>query len=397
VSASSDLVSCLAFDADTSQRKKDVKSIIGTSGVRDILAAITKAGQSIPTVCIGGLNASNVTRVLWNTQHEETKLQGVAVVSAVIAAADPCMAAKQLRRRLGAADAAVSGLTEEGVDHNVAQLVAHVVRRKPLCHNMTNTVVQTMAANMAIAVGGSPIMSDDGDEAADLAKLGGSLVVNLGIVTADSVKQYSKAISAYNTAGRPVLLDPVGCGATQVRRQALKTIMDAGYFDVIKGNEGEITTVLGTSGATQQHGVDSGLSSLSLDDKAEIVEELARRERCIVVMTGSIDILSDGWQTVFVSNGHGYMGEVTGSGCTLGTVIGAFIAVHEEDKLMATLAAMLLFEIAAEDAVAHKPNAVGGPGSFLPAWLDKLYEHAHSLEVDAGKWIQKRRIVIRKA
>ncbi|KAF2673210.1 Hydroxyethylthiazole kinase [Microthyrium microscopicum] len=368
--------------------KKDTKSIIGAIGVQKILTELRSNSLNTPCVCIGGVNASNVQQILRQSRHDDVALDGVAVVSAIMAAPNPSEASQNLRNLIAALPAISRtqslGLMQITNLSFVPDYIAAVVQRKPLCHNMINTVVQTMAANMAIAIGGSPIMSGNGAEAADLAKLGGSLVINMGTVTPDSLDQYVKAISAYNAAGNPVLLDPVGCGATELRKEALQTVLTAGLFDVIKGNEGEIATIAGTS--AQQHGVDSAPSNLTLRQKAIMVEEVAKRcGGCVVVMSGAVDIVSDGYQTVFVRNGHEYMGLVTGSGCCLGTVIAAFLAVHRENKLLATLAALLLYEIAAEQATTKE--AIRGPGSFLPAWIDTLYQIAQSPESDQS-WIK---------
>ena len=146
-------------------------------------------------------------------------------------------------------------------------------------------------------------MANYGAEASDLAALDGALVINMGTVTPDGLADCQQALRAYNARGGPVLLDPVGAGATQLRRDAVKTLMAAGYFDLIKGNEGEIGTVAG-DGGVQQRGVDSGSSALSDADKARLVKRLAARERTVVLMTGVVDYLSDGERTYAISNGH---------------------------------------------------------------------------------------------
>lgn len=122
----------------------------------------------------------------------------------------------------------------------------------------------------------------------------------------------------------------VRAGATAVRREAVKTILNAGYLDVIKGNEGEIKTVFGTD-VTQQRGVDSS-STLDSRQKADLVRSLAVRQKCIVVMTGETDYVSDGATVVKIQNGHRLLGEVTGTGCSLGTAISAALAVYPQDS-----------------------------------------------------------------
>lgn len=124
-------------------------------------------------------------------------------------------------------------------------------------------------------------MSQYGDEAKDLAVHGGGLVINMGTLTSATISENLKAIKAYNSNGNPVVLDPVGAGATAIRRDSVKNLMAGGYFDLIKGNEREIREVYGNTAADQgtQRGVDSGPSSLDDKAKATLARDLARRER----------------------------------------------------------------------------------------------------------------------
>ena len=193
-------------------------------------------------------------------------------------------------------------------------------------------------------------MANNGDEAEDLADTeAGSLVINLGSVSSEGLADYVKALKAYNNRGQPVLLDPVGAGATEIRRRAVKTLLSEGYFHVIKGNETEIQTVLGET-ILQQKGVDSGKSELSDRDRARIVKKLALRERNVVMMTGAVDFLSDGNRTLSIHNGHHFLGSITGSGCTLGTAIASCLAVEKADTFLAAVSGIIMFTIAAEHA-----------------------------------------------
>lgn len=346
--------------------------------------------RKVSTVAIGGINASNVQRVMYQSKSTFKGLDGIAVVSAIIAAEDPKQAAADLRRLIGSPPAFANGIVGSRADvdtllKEVPEIVRDVGIRTPLCHNMTNLVVQNFAANVALAIGASPIMANYGEEAKDLAALGGALVVNMGTVTPEGIANFVKAIQAYNTAGGPVLFDPVGAGATQIRREAVKSLMNSGYFDLIKGNENEIATVLGES-AIQQKGVDSTQSATTAVEKARLVKKLAARERTVVLMTGPIDYLSDGRRTYAISNGDSYLGRITGSGCTLGTTIAAFLAVHRDDKLLAALAGTLVFEIAAERAA--KREDVKGPGTFVPAFLDELNVVAKQASMRNVNWMK---------
>jgi thiamine-phosphate diphosphorylase/hydroxyethylthiazole kinase len=317
-------------------------------------------------------------------------------VSAIIAAKDPKVAASNLLALILTPPPFVaSSLDSSSREKDVKSLLAQVPvvirivgQQTPLSHNMTNLVVQNFAASVALAVGGSPIMANYGEEAQDLCKLGGSLVINMGTVTPDGLMNYAQALKAYNLHGGPVVFDPVGAGATTVRRNAVKTLMAAGYFDVIKGNEGEIKTV---SGATvKQRGVDSGASTSSDIEKATIVRDLAARERNIIVMTGATDFISDGERTFAVSNGHELLGKITGSGCVLGTTISLMLAVSRGDKLLATLAALLHYEIAAE--IAAERGDVKGPGTFVPALVDELYNIQKAISEGDEKWLGRAKV-----
>ncbi|EXJ90766.1 hypothetical protein A1O1_03870 [Capronia coronata CBS 617.96] len=360
--------------------KTDTKSIIGTRGLQEILAACaTGTEKTVPCVAIGSINASNVQRVLHQSAHGSNRLNGVAVVSAIMASMDPQASARSLLDLIKTAPekfyAAVPPNTARITDF--ANLIAQIpyiikahVSSSVLCHNMTNTVVQNFAANVCLATGSSPIMSENGPEAPDLARLGGALVINMGTATPDKMNAFTAGLRAYNAVGAPVLFDPVGGGATAVRRDAVKTLLAAGFFSVIKGNESEIGAVAGTS-TTRQRGVDSGPSVSTAEEKAKLVKAIALREHCVVLMTGKTDYLSDGERTVAIENGSQYLGKITGSGCALGSVIASYVAVHPQDKLLAALAGILHYEIAAERAEARQDCR--GPGSFIPAFLDELY------------------------
>ncbi|EGR50682.1 uncharacterized protein TRIREDRAFT_75992 [Trichoderma reesei QM6a] len=341
--------------------KKDTKSIIGPSGIRSILQALSSAGHaSIPTVCIGGINARNATAVLLESSAAPQKsLDGIAVVSALVAADDPAAAARDLLAKV--------------VTGRVPDVLRAVAEATPLSHNMTNLVVQNFAANVALAVGASPIMANYAEEAADLAKLGGALVINMGTVTPDGLKNHIQAIQAYNAAGGPVVLDPVGAGATSIRRSAVQTLLSSGKFTIIKGNEREIHTISNTSSAIVQRGVDSS-STLSIPQRAALAKSVSRSTGggAVVVLTGKTDIVSDGVRTLRIDNGHEYLGRVTGTGCTLGTTLSAMVAAFRGKKspLVAAVAGLVMFEIAAERAGVR--DDVRGPGTFVPAFLDEL-------------------------
>lgn len=152
-----------------------------------------------------------------------------------------------------------------------------------LQRNSHLSIVHLLFLLTHLSRGLSPIMSQYGDEAADLAVHGGGLVINMGTLTSASITENLKAIKAYNSNGNPVVLDPVGAGATAIRRNAVKTLMAGGYFDLIKGNEREIREVYGNTDNITQRGVDSGPSTLNEVEKATLARNLARRERMSLI------------------------------------------------------------------------------------------------------------------
>ncbi|KAI0166236.1 Hydroxyethylthiazole kinase family-domain-containing protein [Xylariaceae sp. FL1272] len=382
--------------------KENVKSIIGVAGLQDILRQLARERPTMPSVCIGGINASNVSSVFWQCADFEGvySLDGVAVVSAIMAAKDPEAAAKELKQLLTTTPKFMEDVTAawkvgrfkrdaEELLKEVPRVIKAVAKGKPLSHNMTNLVVQNFAANVALCVGASPIMANYGEEARDLAKLGGALVINMGTVTPDGLENYLKALRAYNNAGNPVVFDPVGAGATAVRRSATRTILTGGHIDVIKGNQAEVLSCLGNS-EIQQRGVDSGGAELSAPKIAEMIKALAIQRDTIVVMTGKTDYVTAGEKVYAIRNGHEYLGNVTGTGCCLGTTISAMLAAWPQDKLAATIAGLLFYNIAAE--LAAERDDVKGPGSFVPAFLDSLYTIRMATMQDNLSWLSRAKI-----
>lgn len=404
--------------------KTNTKHVVGPLGVRRMLAAIATANFShVPTVCIGGIHAGNARRVIFQGSFLVTGLEdsppplGVAVVSAIMSAPDPAAAATALAEavRLGNTGGPTDfyrhppfGYDKSPVEA-IQPILAAMHRCTPLSHNMTNLVVQNFAANVALAIGASPIMSNNGAEAADLARLPFSaLVVNMGTVTPEGLANYVTAIGAYNAAGRPVIFDPVGAGATTARRAAVRTILSSGYIDVIKGNEGEIQALLEAGEDegdgrefVQQRGVD-GSNRLGPEARAHLAQRLAIRQRCVVVLTGPVDYISDltGNRVVAVAHGHPLLSQITGTGCTLGTTISATVAAAGllraqggsyadaavmPDTFAAAVAAAVLFERAAE--LAAESDTVAGPGTFVPAFLDCLSSCRKLAAEDDMAWI----------
>ncbi|KAH8673728.1 Hydroxyethylthiazole kinase family-domain-containing protein [Xylariales sp. PMI_506] len=380
--------------------KENTKSIIGVDGLQQLLGYLHNTKSAVKTVCIGGINASNASRVIWQSAAGPKAIDGIAVVSAIVAAADPEAASAELLRLVKSpppfAKFTVAPEQQGRSAGELLALVPDIIKtvdaKKPLSHNMTNLVVQNIAANVALSVGASPIMANYAEEAADLAALGGALVINMGTVTPDGLANYLKALKAYNNAGQPVVFDPVGAGATAVRRSATKKILGGGYLDVIKGNQSEILSCTPSGANFQQRGVDSGPSETDERKIGTTIQDLAKSRRSVVVMTGKTDYVTAGGSVYAIANGHEYLGMVTGTGCCLGTTISGMVAAVPEDKLAATIAGLLYYEVAAE--IAAERADVKGPGSFVPAFLDELYKiRADTVKGDIG-WLKRAKITV---
>ena len=323
-------------------------------------------------------------------------LEGIAVVSAIIGSEDATVAAKNLKsmfveappwNQLSQYNDCGHTLEKNDIVSRLAQIAKKMVEIKPVSHNMTNIVVANFAANVIIAAGSSPIMSIAPEEAAELASLGGGLVVNLGSAIPGNLSIFITAVQAYNKLGGPVLLDPVAVGATNMRYNMVSTLLNMGHFDIIKGNTSEIQA-LASGFQGNQKGVDSVDDAESEQvDKAALVSSLARHEHCIVLMTGKTDYLSDGTTTYSIDNGVENLNSVTGTGCALGSLIVAFVAVHRENKLLATLAAVLFYEIAAE--LAQEDPVCKGPGHFIPCFLDALRHICGDCKAKNMQWLSR--------
>jgi thiamine-phosphate diphosphorylase / hydroxyethylthiazole kinase len=178
-------------------------------------------------------------------------------------------------------------------------------------------------------------------------------------------------------------------GATAVRRSAAKTILDAGQIDVIKGNRSEILACLPGNLDVLQRGVDSAEDD-SGPDARTVMTKLAKERNAIVVMTGKEDYVTNGSQMVKIGNGHEYQAAVTGTGCCLGTTISAMVAAYPEDKFTAAMAALLHYNIAAE--IAAERTDVKGPGTFVPAFLDELYNIRIATAKGDLEWFNRARV-----
>lgn len=260
------------------------------------------------------------------------------------------------------------------LERELSSLLAKLQKTKPLVHNMTNVVVTNFMANGLYALGASPVMAYAPEEVADMAKIAGAVVLNIGTLNSGLVEAMIVAGRSANENRVPVLLDPVGAGATRFRTESALRIMREVRVSLVRGNAAEIAHLIGET--REIKGVDAGDSGSY--DNACLAVRAAQELGTVVAVTGREDVITDGKLCRVISGGDALMTQVTGTGCLLTSVLGAFAAV-EEDLLLAGTAGLAFYGTAA--ARAAERTAAFGPGSFQTAFLDELAKlHPHSLK-----------------
>ncbi|KAL9939722.1 hypothetical protein V8E36_001539 [Tilletia maclaganii] len=426
------------------------EQILGPRGAN----AVARAAGNLPSVLIGGINKTTALRALVGATNKYGRPAGVAVISAIVARTDPDKAAEELANAVHkylrsaafrsnqraavqkAEEAAKDGLdavyteldafnvlpalveqdanltadTVEGraklrsILHNRAAAILGKHRNHasgpPLVHTITSHVSSTYSANTLLCFSSSPIMSHQPEEADSIMTVGEALVLNIGTIGAEAREGMRVAGETANRLGKPVVLDPVGVGASAFRKAAVEGILNQTQVTLIKANAAELASMLALT-SVQTRGVDAGPGSLS--NPAQHARELAQREKCLVLLTGKTDYLTDGELCVACENGDAMLGGATGTGCALGTLVAAGMAaaarvsredegeLDEDDKevkvrsggigrrmvdakasdlFAGALLGLLTMTIASELA-ASRPE-VRGPGTFLPALLDEI-------------------------
>ena len=247
----------------------------------------------------------------------------------------------------------------------------------PLVHSITNFVVMEVTANSLLAIGASPVMAHEEDEMAEITGLASALVLNIGTLSKPWIGSMRKALETATGRNIPVVIDPVGAGASTLRTQTALEFLTNGANILLRGNASEILALAGQNGATK--GVDSTASSGAA---LEAARELALRFDCPVSVSGETDLVTNGRETCLISGGSALMPRVTGMGCSASALAGAFAGVcRNRDPMLPLVAAMTVMAAAGSDAA----RKAGGPGTFLPLFLDNLQGMTPAmLEAGAG-------------
>ncbi|QGM80648.1 hydroxyethylthiazole kinase [Otariodibacter oris] len=238
--------------------------------------------------------------------------------------------------------------------------------QNPLIHNITNIVAANYCANGLLAIGASPIMSANVEEMEEVPALSQALVINIGTLIGKEAEAMLLAGKTANKIGIPVVLDPVGVGATSYRKQIISQLLAEVQFALIRGNAGELATIAGED--WQAKGVDAGDGNADMNS---IAKKVANQYQSVVAISGEVDVVSDGVKTVNIHNGTPMFPKITASGCLLSSVCGAFLAVAEKQHYFdAVVEACTAYAVAGE-ILAEKLSPTDN-GQFYVGLLDQL-------------------------
>lgn len=262
------------------------------------------------------------------------------------------------------------------MDTTIEQCLEQVRQTVPLIHNITNYVTVNDCANILLACGGSPIMADDEEEAAQITAVCGGLNINIGTLNKRTIASMFLAGRKANELGHPAVLDPVGAGASDLRTDTARRLLEEIRFAVVRGNISEMKTLAAGAGTTK--GVDADVADRvteeNLDQAVAFAKEFASRYSTVAAISGALDIVADGERAYVIRNGHPVMAQITGSGCMLTAMTAAYVTANREHPLEAAAAAFCVMGISGERAYERMRRENGGNASFRTYLIDEVYK-----------------------
>lgn len=260
------------------------------------------------------------------------------------------------------------------LNENFVNVFENTQRNPQLVHNITNYVTVNDCANILLAMGSSPIMADDIEEVEEITAICSALVINIGTLNSRTVESMIAAGKKANVLGHPVVLDPVGAGASKLRTETTHRLLKEVKFSVIRGNISEIKTVYAGAGTTK--GVDADVKDAvtdeTLDATVALAKELAERTGAVIAITGAMDLIADSGKAYVVKNGHRDMSKITGTGCMLSAMTAAYAAANPDKILEAAVCAVASMGIAGELAARQVKNNQLGTGSLRAFIIDNI-------------------------
>ncbi|MBN7773105.1 hydroxyethylthiazole kinase [Clostridium aminobutyricum] len=255
-------------------------------------------------------------------------------------------------------------------------MIENVKNTTPLVHCITNYVTVNDCANILLACGGSPIMADEPAEVEEITSICGGLAINIGTLNRQTITSMFMAGKKSNEVGHPVILDPVGAGASALRTNTALDLMKEVKFTVLRGNISEIKTLAYGSGTTK--GVDAdeldAVSEKNLEISVEFAKNFSKETGAVIAITGAIDIVADKEKAYVIRNGHPMMAKITGSGCMLTAMIGAYLTANPDHPLEATAAAVTAMGLCGEKAYNKLQEANSGNSSYRNYLIDEIFK-----------------------
>lgn len=269
----------------------------------------------------------------------------------------------------------------------IKECFENVRKNCPLVHNITNYVTVNDVANVLLASGASPIMSDDIDDVEDITSICGGLNINIGTLNKDTIPSMFLAGKKANELGHIVMLDPVGAGASKLRTDTAANLLKNIKFDVIRGNISEIKTLILGSGTTKgvDADVDDKVTDENLEETIAKIKAFAKAEESIVAVTGAIDLVCDSEKCYVIRNGRAEMSSITGTGCQLSALMTAFLVANSDNKLEAATAAVCAMGLAGEIGW-ERMNDGDGNSTYRNRIIDAVYNMTGEMLEEGAKY-----------
>ncbi|MBU4562273.1 hydroxyethylthiazole kinase [bacterium] len=256
-----------------------------------------------------------------------------------------------------------TGISKINLGGKIFEIIERIRQERPLIHNITNMVAMNDSANIILAIGGLPVMAHAQAEVREMVRVAGALVLNIGTLTSEQIDSMIAAGEEANNLRKPVVLDPVGAGATHLRTESALRLQERIKIDIVRGNHAEVSILAGLKGSIK------GVESVGSGKNAvEVARSLARKHNQVVIITGKQDIVTDGKTVIEINNGSPMLGTITATGCMVTSLIATFAAVCN-DYVMASTGALVCFGLAGERAAVKAQ----GPGSFKVNLFDEVY------------------------
>lgn len=257
----------------------------------------------------------------------------------------------------------MTDINKVNIGKRIYGMIEKIHQERPLIHNITNMVAMNDSANIILAVGGLPVMAHAQEEVGEMVKAAGALVLNIGTLTPEQIESMIIAGKVANSLKIPVILDPVGAGATNLRTESALRLQEKIKINIVRGNFAEISILAGLKGNIK------GVESIGTEkNSVEIACSLARKYNQVAIITGKQDVVTDGKTVIEIDNGSPMLGTITATGCMVTSLIATFAAVGE-DYLLALTGALVCFGLAGERAAVKAQ----GPGSFKVNLFDEIY------------------------